>query len=137
MELPCDPEAERTVLGALLVNPWILPDLELIEVDFYVERHRIIFRVIEGLCKSNCPVDPVTVSDNFSDSQLRYVGGMPYIIRLLVLCPAPSIKAHNTARIIREYRLRRDLLQRAQRLANLALDLNAPLPDFNTPVGAK
>jgi replicative DNA helicase len=127
MEMPFDKECEQDVLGALLVNPAILPALELIPQDFFLEYHRIIFRVIKDLILSHSPIDPCTVADNLTDSQLRYIGGIPYLTRLLILCPAPSIKAHNAARVIREFRLRREMLLRAQRLANLAMDFNTPV----------
>jgi replicative DNA helicase len=132
-ELPYSADSERTILAALLVNPSIFPDLELTPTDFYIIRHRIIFEAIIQLRKEGHSIDGNSVADILTDSQLRYIGGPAYLTQLLYDCPEPTIagailiEGRKHARTLREYRQRRMMLERAQELAQRALDIDTPL----------
>ncbi len=60
---PHDQEAERAVLGALLLAPDRAPDVAetLCAEDFYSRRHRVLFDTILALCERNITIDILSV----------------------------------------------------------------------------
>ena len=62
---PHNEEAERSVLGAVMLNKDILSEVleEVTADDFYNESHREIFRAIWELYKENTAVDMLTVCE--------------------------------------------------------------------------
>ncbi|MBQ3107608.1 MAG: replicative DNA helicase, partial [Firmicutes bacterium] len=62
---PHSDEAEKSVLGAALLDREVLPELEavLTPADFYSEMHKEIFDAILTLSRKNEPVDVLTVSE--------------------------------------------------------------------------
>ena len=60
---PSNPEAEQSVLGAILVRPEVLDEVSdlLVADDFYKEAHGRIYKTMLDLCGKNDPVDLVTV----------------------------------------------------------------------------
>ena len=62
---PHNAEAERSALGAAMLDKNILSDIleEVKEEDFYNENHREIFRAIWDLYRENSPVDVLTVCE--------------------------------------------------------------------------
>ncbi|MFN7992746.1 MAG: AAA family ATPase [Bryobacteraceae bacterium] len=90
--LPSDVDAERLVLGAVLVNDSRWPELsELIPEDFTVERHRQVFKVMCNLRVCNSQIDRVTMAEalrkqGFGDDTLSFLmsldEGMPDIVHL-------------------------------------------------------
>jgi len=92
-ELPHSKEVEMSVLGAMLLNEEALyKGLEnLKEDDFYVEAHKIIFRLISQIFESRKNVDPLTLVEELRRQDLLdVVGGYEYIMALVdsVLSPA-------------------------------------------------
>ena len=63
---PHNAEAERSALGAAMLDKNILSDIleEVKEEDFYNENHREIFRAIWDLYRENSPVDVLTVRED-------------------------------------------------------------------------
>ena len=71
-------EAERAVLGAILLEPESLPKaVEILKpADFYKEGHRRIFATMLGLFERSEPVDLLTLSEELRRSgELDEVGG--------------------------------------------------------------
>ena len=62
---PHNAEAERSALGAAMLDKNILSDIleEVKEEDFYNENHREIFRAIWDLYRENSPVDVLSVCE--------------------------------------------------------------------------
>ncbi len=62
---PHNEEAERSVLGAAMLNKEVLFDIleEVKEDDFYNESHKEIFRAIWELYRKNSAVDMLTVCE--------------------------------------------------------------------------
>ena len=58
-------DIEEAVLGALLLEPAVVPDvLDQISADcFYKESHRKIFEAIKTLASLNAPIDILTVAE--------------------------------------------------------------------------
>ena len=84
--LPYNEDAEQSFLGVLLNNASIFSGLDNKpgEVDFYFERHRLLFSAIVQLWDTGNPVDIVSVSDFLtSENKLRLAGGSSYISSLV------------------------------------------------------
>ena len=64
-DVPYNLEAERSVLGAILIeNTAINRAQEILrEEDFYREPHRKIFKVMTDLSEKTTAIDPVTVKE--------------------------------------------------------------------------
>lgn len=58
------PEAERSVIGAVLIKPKCLDSLELKPEDFYFPVHRAVYESMLALRSTGQAVDPVTVSEH-------------------------------------------------------------------------
>jgi replicative DNA helicase len=76
MSLPVPPqnlEAEKAVIGAMLVEPTVIPDVVafLSPSDFYLDSHRRTFDTILALFNRNEAVDLITVSDVLTKSGLQ------------------------------------------------------------------
>lgn len=85
-------DVEEAVLGALLLEPEVVPDVldQLSAECFYKEAHRKIFDAIVKLSRENSPIDIYTVAEELekrkekksSRTHLEEVGGMAYLSRL-------------------------------------------------------
>lgn len=114
--LPHDPDAERAILGAILVNGDLLAEARgLIQAaDFYGARNARIYRALLDLAADGEVVDIVTVVAALRESgKLEDVGGAGYISGLIDGIPRSSnISAY--CRIVREKARRRAILSRIQ-----------------------
>ena len=120
--IPHSLEAERSVLGAVLVDNRLLNRVLpiLASEDFYRESHRRIFRAMENLSVGASAVDPVTLGDALDkEGALESVGGIPYIASLLEGVPR-LVNAEHHARIVKEKALLRRLIEESSRIASLA-----------------
>jgi replicative DNA helicase len=74
-------EAERYVIGCLLINPLKIAEMSGIkEESFFDSSHRLIFKAIQDLLDCGAVVDIVTVSDRLAQEKvLEQVGGRAYI----------------------------------------------------------
>lgn len=107
--LPSSEESERTVLGALIVNNDLAPDVVgvLVPEDFYSPLTRVIYRAILELYDQARPLDPVLIADQINRTgDVKLVGGIASISSLIYGMPAMSsvdeyvklIKDHSDAR---------------------------------------
>ncbi|MHC8441830.1 MAG: replicative DNA helicase [Candidatus Eutrophobiaceae bacterium] len=112
--LPHSPEAERALLGGLLIKADALIDLgeAILETDFYKESHQLIFRAIQALSNEGAAVDVVTVAEWLENRQLLdKVGQVAYLAHLAEETPVvANINAY--AEIIRKRAILRTLLKR-------------------------
>ena len=78
--------SEREIIGALLVSPEVMDDVgDLVhDVDFYLEKHRIIYGRIVALRAAGHPVDPSTVAGALG-ADLEAVGGLSYLSGIPIL----------------------------------------------------
>src|SRR6187455_549009 len=80
--LPHNADAERTVLGAILVDNQAFNSAAevLTRDDFYREAHRRIFEAMSALAERSQPIDLVTLKDELiKASALEGVGGASYL----------------------------------------------------------
>ncbi len=112
---PHSTEAEQSVLGSLLLDKEILPDIavKLKSEDFYMEQHREIYEAILDLFDDNKPVDLVTVSEQLTKrGTLQKVGDFEYLSNLATAVPTTANAPHY-AQIIEDKSLLRKLIQAA------------------------
>lgn len=110
--MPQSLEAERAVLGAVLVNTSLFDQIaEILKPhDFYLDPHQKIFSSMEALSSSSHPIDLITLTDELEkNSDLEAVGGATYIASILDGIPSIANVEHY-AHIIREKALLRRLI---------------------------
>ena len=91
---PSSPEAERSVLGAMLSSESaFLEGIETLnEGDFYLMEHRKIFRAMLRLFERKTNVDPITLADELErEGILEQIGGRAYISSLMDSVISPSL----------------------------------------------
>jgi replicative DNA helicase len=87
---PHDLEAERAVLGGILLDNSALPLVEgiLAEGDFYHPTHGLVFESIQSLAARREPVDVVTLAAELrARDRLNTVGGAQYLGELTDTIP--------------------------------------------------
>lgn len=97
MALPHSPEAERSVLGSMLISAQCIPEIivDLREDDFYMQTHRDIFRAVSDQYNGGNPVDIITVAGRMEqDGTLDKVGGIPYLADLATGVPTVENVMH-------------------------------------------
>ena len=118
--LPHNPEAERTVLGAILVdNQAFNSAAEILRrEDFYREAHRRIFEAMAALAERSQPIDLVTLKDELArQSALEAVGGAAYLAGLVDGVPRITSVEH-WSRIIKEKAVLRNLIHAGNRIVH-------------------
>jgi len=115
-------EAERTTLGALLLDPERMIDIAPVLTigDFYDPVYGAIYAALLDLHDQRRPIDFVTVCDVLrSNPKVEQVGGAGFLAELVSDVPTAShVKQY--ADIVREKSLRRKLAGVGNRLAKLA-----------------
>ena len=113
---PHNPEAERSALGAAMLDKDILADIleEVKAEDFYNESHREIFRAIWDLYRENSPVDMLTVCEELKRRKaLEMVGGRAYIASLTADVPSTA-NGSEYAKIVAEKATLRQMIRTAE-----------------------
>ena len=114
-KLPCSLEAEKAVLGALLLNDENVSQVvELLQAqDFYVPSHRVIYQAIVDIAQRMERVDLVTLQDVLDKKgQLEAIGGVVQLLSLQEDIPSLGLVAQH-AKIIKEKAVLRDLINSA------------------------
>src|SRR5947199_4969588 len=120
--LPHNLEAERSVLGAILLhNDAFNLAAEVIDAaDFYRDPHRRIFDKMVKLAERNDAIDLVTLKEELGRSgDLDEVGGPAYITALVDGVPR-SMNIEHYARIIKEKATLRNLIFSANKILTTA-----------------
>src|SRR5205809_7155736 len=116
--LPHNLEAERSVLGAILLhNDAFNLAAEVIDsADFFRDAHRRIFDKMVKLAERSGAIDLVTLKDELGRSgELDEVGGPAYIAALVDGVPR-SMNVEHYARIIKEKATLRNLIFSANKI---------------------
>ena len=120
--LPHNLEAERCVLGAVLIhNDVFNVAAELVDADdFYRHAHQRVFDTMVGLSERGQAIDFVTVKDELGRAgALDDVGGPAYIAALADGVPR-STNVDHYARIVKEKATLRSLIHAANRIVTTA-----------------
>lgn len=116
--LPAHVEAERAVLGSLLLNDEnISVVLELLAAqDFYLPAHQTIFQAIMQIVQQQRRVDLVTLQDELQKAgQLDAIGGIVYLISLQEDIPAVGLIEQH-CKIVKEKAVLRELINSASNI---------------------
>jgi replicative DNA helicase len=116
--LPHNLEAEKSVLGAILIhNEAFNHAAELIDSrDFFRDAHRRIFEKMVALSERNEAIDFVTLKEELARSgELEEVGGPAYIASLADGVPR-SANVEHYAKIVKEKATLRNLIHSANRI---------------------
>jgi replicative DNA helicase len=122
--LPHNLEAEKSVLGAILIhNDAFNHAAELIDsADFFRDAHRRIFDKMIALSERGDAIDLVTLKDELQrSSELEEVGGPAYIASLADGVPR-SANVEHYARIVKEKATLRNLIHSANRILSTAYE---------------
>lgn len=121
---PHSPEAEESVLGALLLDKdaiigiaeFLKPD------DFYDERHREVYECALDLYEDRVPIDVLTISERLKKSKvLKKIGGVSYLVELANQVPTAAHVEHY-GKIVKDQATKRSLMKAASKLVELSMD---------------
>ncbi len=121
---PHNLEAEEAVLGSLLIDPDAIYDVAnfLHPHDFYKVQNKWIYEAILALNERREPLDLLTLTDELRRrEQLEEIGGEAVIIGLVNAVPT-SVNAAHYGRIVEAASTRRQLINAASSIANLAYE---------------
>lgn len=126
--LPQNLEAERSVLGAILLrNDAFQPAEDVLDAgDFFDERHRHIFFAMRRLHGRSVAIDLVSLKDDLESlGYLSEVGGPAYIASLVDGVPR-STPAEHYAKIVKGKAILRNLIVSAETIIAKAYADDAP-----------
>lgn len=115
---PHDERAERSVLGAMLLNQEVVLDVveSLQPEDFYFPSHQLIYQAVLDLFADGSQIDVLIVAGRLDRlNQLERVGGAPYLHTLISEVPT-SANARYYAEIVEEKSLLRQLVNAGTRV---------------------
>lgn len=127
ISIPADIDAEKQVIGSLLLRPDLFPRVNgIIKADdLYLESHRLIYNAIQDLFHGDFDgeIDSVSVIHYLTDRSLvNDAGGSPYIMSLSEDVVSPS-NAASISRRLKSVSIRRHLIKVAQNIIKDANDV--------------
>jgi len=128
-EQPNDIEAERSILGSLLLSgsgeAMALVGGSLEPSSFYHPGHRLIYSAAVELSEAAQPIDEVTLSAKLKErSELDKAGGLAYLVGLVDSTPSAANVEHY-ARIVADRAVGRQLHEITSRIAASVLEPHA------------
>jgi len=121
---PHDLEAERSVLGALLLDKdAVVKVVEfLFPKHFYKDLHGVVYQAILNLFEKREPVDLITVQSELKRmKELKDIGGVTFLTELVNSVPtAANIEWY--ARTIKDMAIKRELLTAAAEIGEMVFD---------------
>jgi replicative DNA helicase len=109
-------DAEISVVGAILISPESLDEIDLRADDFYSLKNEVIFRAVSEMWRSGCrDIDGVTVAHELiRQGSLADAGGAEYLADMLEAVPhAAHVKTY--AKVVRECSQRRQIINACRR----------------------
>ena len=129
--VPQNLDAERSVLGALLLHPDAVADVTFLKPDdFYLPKHQQIFQSILAAYNSRHATDPIVVGEELSrEGRLEEIGGHEQLMDLMEgVITAAGVVYH--AEIVREKAIARKLLETCLDVARRAYDNESEAKDL-------
>ncbi len=110
--MPFSDEAEQAVLGAMMCDRNLIPEVMGIvsSDDFYIDRHRRLYDALLDMFNLGKGIDFVTIKDELGKKGiLDQIGGMQFIVHLLDLVPStdPSSVRHYSGIVSEKASIRR------------------------------
>ncbi len=121
---PQDLEAERSLLGAILRDETLFPDIleKIGPNDFYDKKHATIFRAIKNIYERNQSIDLITTRAELKNSGLlKEVGGAGYLAELTNSVPTTA-HAISYAELVEQASVRRRLIKAGTKIVEGAYD---------------
>ena len=121
---PQDLEAERSLLGAILRDETLLPDVleKLGPNDFYDKKHATIFRALKNIYDRNQSIDLVTARAELKSlGLLKEIGGAQYLADLTNSVPTTA-HALSYADLVEQASVRRRLIKAGTTIVEGAYD---------------
>jgi len=122
--LPHNEDAERALLGALVLDSLRIPEIaEIVGAeDFFDRRHQVIFETLVHLEESSVPVDMISLGEALRASG-RYhdVGGIDYIGELGMAVTSSAFATHH-ANIVAETATLRSLIREGTEIVTKAYE---------------
>ncbi len=122
-DLPYNLDAERALLGGMILNPNSIGDIaEIIKPeDFYFLPHKIIFDTIRRIYDDNRMIDPIILSEELRKAgSLDDAGGEEYIDNL-PMDASSMMLMENHARLVRDKAVLRRLIETTRKISDLAM----------------
>lgn len=129
---PHSVDAERAILGALLIDPSAIDDVAVLvhPEHFYKPSHTVIYSTILDLWRADKPVDVVLLNEEMATRNvLEQVGGTAALAELTEAVPT-SANAPYYAKIVRDHAARRDLIRVTAEVQKDAFDTSAPTEEL-------
>lgn len=122
--MPQSPDAERAVLGAILINNHafyrIIGTID--TDDFFKDAHRTIFMTMRRMAENSQDIETLTLKEELAKhAQLDQAGGVAYISALLDVVPDVA-NVERYARIVKEKSMLRRLIVMGNSVMRAALD---------------
>lgn len=121
---PHDLEAERSVLGAILIDSEAMGLVaEFLKPEhFYAPEHKTIFSCMLSLYEKQQPIDIVTIQDELKKTDsLKKIGGKAYLSDLINTVPTSAYVEHYGL-IVKGHFVRRKLIDLSSRMVEKAFD---------------
>jgi replicative DNA helicase len=130
--LPASIEAERTILGAVLLDNSVCNEAaeSLKPDDFYLDAHRRIYARMLELSESGRAIDIITLTEALGQKkEVEAVGGVAYISSLIDGVPhQPSVEQY--VKIVKDKSLLRNLISAANNAIARAVEQGEPAEDI-------
>lgn len=129
---PSAPDAEKTVIGALLLDPEAIIKVSdfLRPEDFYDSTLRVIYQAITDLYTAHEPIDFVTVSSKLEDhKKVQDVGGSAFLADLAASVPTSS-HIYQYGQIVKAKALHRSVIDAGRRITGLGYDVERAIPEL-------
>lgn len=125
-------DIEEAVLGALLLEPNVVPDVldQISEECFYNPNHRKVFKAISNLARLNAPIDIFTVAEDLTKSgDLEAVGGMAFLSRLSLKIGAAAHVDYHTKLLLQKW-IQREIITISLGAINSSYREDLPVDDL-------
>lgn len=121
---PHDLQAEKSVLGALLIDSSAITLIAgfLRPSHFYAKEHEIMYQAAISMFEQQKPIDAVTLADELkAHGGIKRVGGAAYISELINTVPTSAYIEHYAKIIVNNY-IKRKLIEIASRTVEKAFE---------------
>jgi replicative DNA helicase len=132
LPLPHSAEAERAVLGALLLEPLRISQVRthLEPGDWYLERHRLLYQAFLEIAGAGSTPDLLTLQAHLQQAGLlEEVGGQAYLAALDLDLPDLG-RLDEYVAIVKDRSLRRDLIEVLRRVSREAATSTRPVHEL-------
>ena len=129
---PHSTEAEKTVLGALLLDPEAIVKISdlLTPEDFYDPTYRIIFQAIFELYQQHEAIDFVTVNSKLADNKkIQDVGGSAFLAELASVVPTSS-HIYQYGQIVKTKAVHRRIIDAGQKITGFGYETDKPIAEL-------